>query len=90
MELVDIFSLFFQFSLVAAIVSALVRIWKGPSDLDRVVAIEYLGALSVAFIAWYCWETGQAVFLDVAIAMAALGFIGTMAYSKFIIQKEVR
>jgi multicomponent Na+:H+ antiporter subunit F len=89
MELMSWFSFIFQVSLVIAGTSSLMRIWKGPSDLDRIVALEYLGAISIAFIAWYSWETQQKVFMDVAIAMAALGFIGTVAFSRSLIKKGI-
>ena len=89
MEAMNVFSMVFQISLVIAAVSSLMRIWKGPTDLDRIVAMEYLGAISIAFIAWYSWETNQKVFIDVAIAMAALGFIGTVAFSRSIIKRGV-
>lgn len=89
MDAVNFFSVLFQISLTIAALSSLMRIWKGPGDLDRIVAMEYLGAISIAFIAWYSWETKQKVFLDVAIAMAALGFIGTVTFSRSLLKREV-
>ena len=60
------------------------RLVRGPSLPDRLVALDLLAAVSVGFIAVYTIETGQHIFLDVAIVVALITFLGTVAFSQYI------
>ena len=71
-----------------AIVLAVVRLIRGPSLPDRVVALDLISILVAGCTAIYAVETGNAVFLDVAIALALLGFLGTVAFATYI-EKQV-
>jgi multicomponent Na+:H+ antiporter subunit F len=67
-----------------AIVAAFVRVVVGPSLADRVLALDLIGLLSVSLIALYAIASGQSLFLDAAIALALISFLGTVAFSRFI------
>jgi multicomponent Na+:H+ antiporter subunit F len=68
----------------AALLLAFVRLWRGPSLPDRVVALDLSGSLVVGIIAVYGILAGQPVFLDVAIALALVAFLGTVAYARYV------
>jgi multicomponent Na+:H+ antiporter subunit F len=70
--------------LSAAMVLVFIRLLRGPSLPDRVVALDLMGALSVAFICTYAIATNQHVFLDVAIALALIAFISTIAFAQYV------
>lgn len=59
----------------------LYRLLRGPSRPDRAVAIDALTLLAVAAMALTCLIGGQAVFLDVAVLLALVSFLGTAAFA---------
>jgi multicomponent Na+:H+ antiporter subunit F len=66
------------------------RLLRGPFLPDRVVALETTSMLSVGGIAAYAIETGQQTFLDVAIVMALITFLGTIAFARYLEKGEQR
>lgn len=69
--------------LTAALVLTFVRLVRGPSLIDRVVALELTATLVVGVIAAYAIETATPVLLDVAIALALVVFIGAVAFARY-------
>jgi len=69
---------------LAAFFLCVLRLLRGPTLPDRVVALDLFGVLAVAFIALFAMWDGQPVFLDAAIALALVAFLGTVACSRFI------
>lgn len=67
-----------------ASVLALVRIARGPSLPDRVVALDLLVALGLGIIAAYAAATGQAVLLDIALVLSLVSFLGTVAFAYYL------
>ena len=65
--------------LFAALGLAFWRVVVGPSDADRVVALDAIAATIVASAVLYAIRTGLAVFVDVALAIALVTFVGTVA-----------
>jgi multicomponent Na+:H+ antiporter subunit F len=70
--------------LIIAMFVAFVRLVRGPSLPARVVALDLMGSLAVGIIAVYSVATKQAIFLDVAIVLALMGFLGTVAFAYFV------
>ncbi|MFO7558508.1 MAG: monovalent cation/H+ antiporter complex subunit F [Desulfobacterales bacterium] len=69
--------------LTLAIMIACVRLCIGPDAADRIVALDLVSILIVAYLATLSIYTGQKSFLDVAIAYALIAFLGTVALSRF-------
>jgi multicomponent Na+:H+ antiporter subunit F len=72
----------FVLALAAAIV--LVRLLRGPSLPDRVVAMDLLGTLTVGLLVVGAAASAQRAFLDAAIIIALIGFVSNIAYARFI------
>ena len=72
----------FLLSCAAAIV--FVRLVKGPSLPDRVVAMDLLGTITVSLLVVGAAASGERAFLDAAIVIALIGFVSTIAYARFI------
>lgn len=70
--------------LLAGMLIAFVRLARGPSLPDRVVALDLMGTLGIGFIAAYAVVTGQAVLLDVTIVLAMILFLGTVAFAYYL------
>ena len=63
---------------------AFVRLARGPSLPDRVIALDLISILAAAIAATYAIATAQPVFLDVAIVLALISFVGTVAFARFV------
>jgi multicomponent Na+:H+ antiporter subunit F len=63
---------------------ALLQVVRGPTLPDRVVALDLMATLAMGFIAIYAVTTEQTIFLDVAIVLALIAFLGTVAFAHFI------
>ena len=74
--------------LALAVLLAFARLVHGPSLPDRVVAMDLLAALGIAMIVVYAIATDQAVFLDVALVLALISFLGTVAFAFYIDQRR--
>ena len=76
---------FISLSMMAvAIVLAAVRLIRGPSLPDRVVALDLISILAAGATAIYAIASGQAVFLDVATILALVSFLGTVAFARYV------
>lgn len=76
--------------LLISIVVALVRLIKGPDAADRIVALDLISMLIVAFLATESIYAGETSFLDVAIAYALIAFLGTVALARFLMRSPQR
>jgi multicomponent Na+:H+ antiporter subunit F len=70
--------------LSAGLILSFVRLARGPTLPDRVVALEVIATLVVGFTAVYAVTTGDAVFLDVAVVLALVAFIGAIAFASYL------
>jgi multicomponent Na+:H+ antiporter subunit F len=67
---------------------AFVRLVRGPTLPDRVVAIDLIGALIVGMLVVVAATTGEQAFLDVGIVIALTSFVGTVAYARYVERGE--
>ena len=67
----------------AAVLIAFGRLVHGPTLPDRVVAVDLIGVSSVGLMVLGAAATGERTFLDAAVVIALLGFLGTIAYARY-------
>ena len=67
-----------------ALMLALVRLLRGPSLPDRIVALDLMTTIGVAICGIYAVTHDQPVFLDVAVVMALITFVGTVAFARYL------
>jgi multisubunit Na+/H+ antiporter MnhF subunit len=65
------------------------RIWRGENVVDRLIGADLLSTLTLAVFVLIALIWQRALYLDVALALAALGFVGTIAYAKFIADEQL-
>ncbi|WEJ57614.1 monovalent cation/H+ antiporter complex subunit F [Devosia sp. FJ2-5-3] len=75
--------------LAAALLISVVRIVIGPTLADRVMALDLLTVLALGFIGAVAVRTGLTLYLDIAIAVALLGFLATIAFARYILRKAI-
>jgi multicomponent Na+:H+ antiporter subunit F len=63
------------------------RLVRGPSVADRVVALDGLLLLVVSALAVDAARTGSGAFVDAAVVVGLLGFVGTGVAARFIEQR---
>jgi multicomponent Na+:H+ antiporter subunit F len=69
--------------LTVALALTLMRFVRGPTLIDRVVALELTATLVVGLIAAYAVEQDTPALLDVAIALALVVYIGAVAFARY-------
>ncbi|SNY92774.1 multicomponent Na+:H+ antiporter subunit F [Cohaesibacter sp. ES.047] len=62
-----------------------VRIIKGPTVADRIVGLDMLVSVGIAFIAVIGAKTNYYLYIDIAIALALVGFLSTVAFTRFML-----
>jgi len=70
--------------LALAMLLALLRLLIGPSTPDRVVALDLLGAIGIGAIGVASVAMREEAFLDVAIVVGLVGFLGTVAFARYL------
>lgn len=61
-----------------------IRVVIGPSVADRVVALDGLLVIVISVLVVDAARTGGRMFIDVAVVLGLLGFIGTGVAARFI------
>lgn len=74
--------------LAVAFVLAFVRLARGPSLADRVLALDVIVAVAVSIITIYAIAYDRPGFLDVAIILALIGFVATVAFAQYLEKLE--
>jgi len=64
------------------------RFYKGPKLSDRVVALDLLITIGIGFIAVYSVVSNQPTFLDIAMVLGLIAFLGTVAFSYYLEKRE--
>jgi multicomponent Na+:H+ antiporter subunit F len=86
----DVFTTAALAMLAFAAALAFVRLLRGPALPDRVVALDLIGVLIVCVLVAIAATTGQHSYLDVAMVIALVSFVGTVAYARYIEREDVR
>jgi multicomponent Na+:H+ antiporter subunit F len=76
--------------LTAAIVVAFVRLLRGPSVPDRVVALDLIATLAVGVIAVEAIALDEPLLLRAAVVLALITFVGTVAFGRYIEKGTIR
>jgi multisubunit Na+/H+ antiporter MnhF subunit len=70
--------------LALAAVLTFIRLVRGPTLPDRVIALDLIGVLGVCMLVVAAAATRQRAFLDVAMVIALISFVGTVAYARYL------
>lgn len=60
------------------------RLLAGPSNTDRVVGLDILFSVAIVLCLIAAWVSRRTVYLDVAIGLALVGFVATLAWARLI------
>ena len=74
--------------LLLAFILAFIRMLKGPDMSDRIVAMDLISSVTMAFILSYSVLVNKAIYFDIVIVISLISFIGTVAVSTYLKQKK--
>lgn len=84
------YALIFGFScVVLALLMNLWRLIKGPTLMDRILAVDTMVINSIALIIMYGIYVQSTVYFECALLFAMFGFVATVAYCRFILRGNV-
>lgn len=63
---------------------AFVRLVRGPTMADRVVALDLVSSITVVLLTLFALAIGDGAYLDAAIALALVAFLATVAFARYI------
>lgn len=78
-----------QVMLALAMACATYRMLSGPRAQDRVLALDTMYVNAMLLMLTIGIRTGSNVYFEAALIIALLGFVGTVALSKFLMRGEV-
>ncbi|MEO9077573.1 MAG: cation:proton antiporter [Gelidibacter sp.] len=70
--------------LAVSILLLFIRFLMGPSIADRVIALDLLITTSIGIITIYSILYDHPTFLDIAMILALIAFLGTVAFSYYL------
>jgi multicomponent K+:H+ antiporter subunit F len=78
------------FGLVAAAFgTSFFRLIKGPSLPDRILALDTLYINAIALLVLLGMHLASPLYFEVALLIALMGFVGTVALSKFLLRGDI-
>ena len=72
-----------------ALVLNFVRMVRGPSAVDRVLALDTLYVNSIALVVLLGIARGSALYFEAALVIALMGFVSTVALCKFLLRGDI-
>ncbi|MHB1103460.1 MAG: cation:proton antiporter [Devosia sp.] len=69
-----------------ALLLTIVRLIRGPTLPDRILALDLITTLAIGFIAAIAVRTGFSLYLDIAISIGLLGFLSTIALARYLLK----
>lgn len=81
--------MFAQIFLGIAMICAVYRILRGPRAQDRVLGLDTLYVNAMLMLLVFGIKSGSTLYFEMALVIALLGFVGTVALAKFLLRGEV-
>jgi multicomponent K+:H+ antiporter subunit F len=84
------FALAFGFAALGlALVMNLWRLLKGPGEADRILALDTMVINAIGLIVLGGIASGSGTSFEAALLLAMVGFVGTVAYAKFLLRGDI-
>lgn len=76
-------------AVAAAMLLNLYRLAAGPDVADRILALDTLSVNAVALIVLIDIALGSDLYFEAALLIAMIGFVGTVAFCKYVLRGDV-
>ncbi|HDQ14665.1 MAG TPA: cation:proton antiporter [Sediminispirochaeta sp.] len=67
-----------------AILFSLIRLLKGPTSFDRLLASDTLAIITSGLIVLVAYLLERVIYMDVSLVYALLGFVGVVVVARFL------
>lgn len=84
---IQLFESLLLWLLGVSLVFSTIRLIRGPSIADRVMALDLISVSLLGLFSIKSILTGDSIFLDIAIVIALISFVGTVGFSLFMIRR---
>ena len=74
---------------IAMMAIAVWRVWRGENVIDRLLGVELVSTLMLATLVLISLIARDSIYIDVAMGLGALGFIGTIALAKYVADEQM-
>ena len=75
--------------LAAAMGLNLLRMFKGPSTPNRILALDTLYINAIALLVLFGIRLASPLYFEAALLIALMGFVGTVALAKFLLRGDI-
>ena len=84
------YALLAGFACVAiALLLSLYRLLAGPTRGDRILALDTMVINAIALIVLFGIHQATTTYFEAALLLALVGFVGTVAYAKFLLRGDI-
>ncbi|WP_137111806.1 K+/H+ antiporter subunit F [Rhodobacter sp. SY28-1] len=80
---------FFVGSIALALILNLWRLFTAPTVTDRILTLDTMTVNVIALVVAYGIWAGTGLYLEVAVLFALTGFVGTVAYCKYLLRGSI-
>lgn len=74
---------------IALIAICVWRVWRGENVIDRLLGADLVSTLMLAILVLIAIIERSAIYMDVALGLAVLGFVSTIALAKYIADQQM-
>ncbi|MFN3786108.1 MAG: K+/H+ antiporter subunit F [Thiothrix sp.] len=80
----------YAFGMVSlALLLSVYRLLVGPDVPDRILALDTLYLNTIALLVLFGLLQGSALYFEAALLIAVMGFVGTIALSKYLLRGDI-
>lgn len=75
--------------LLVGLLLCLYRLLMGPRIPDRILALAMLDILALSLLVLFGMRQGSLLYFEIALIIGAVGFVGTLALSKYLVRRNI-
>ena len=88
-EVLDYAVTFSLVVLTGAVILAIIRLMRGPTLADRILSLDLMTTLLVAYIAAIAIRTNFDLYIDIAVTIGLMGFLSTVAFARYLLKQAL-
>lgn len=77
------------YAVALAMLFCLYRLLRGPTLTDRILALDTLYVNTIAALILFGMQLRSVVYFEAALIIAMLGFVSTVALSKYVLRRDI-
>jgi multicomponent K+:H+ antiporter subunit F len=86
---IDTAVVFSLYAVGIAMLMSLLRLVRGPTVPDRILALDTLYINTIALLILFGMHLDSSIYFEAALIIAMLGFVGTVMLSKYVMRRDI-